>query len=111
MPLRTVIRAASVALGLAPIAAWILTNDGWRAGLWAFAILALAMLPAAWVGSRADRLPNGIGAERDQSLAGALVEFPGHKEQLTEAGTVLYFPAGHVVHEPEMPMRDGVASK
>ena len=62
----------------APIAAWILTQDGWRAGLWAFAILALAMIPAAWVGSRADRLPNGVGAERHQSLAGALLEARRH---------------------------------
>ncbi len=62
----------------APIAAWILTQDGWRAGLWAFAILALAMLPAAWIGSRADRLPNGVGAERNQSLAGALLEARRH---------------------------------
>ena len=62
----------------APIAAWILTHDGWRAGLWAFAILALAMLPAAWVGSRADRLPNGVGPDRDQSLVGALDEARRH---------------------------------
>ena len=45
----------------APIAAYMLNHDGWRAGLWAFAILAVAMLPAAWIGSRADRLPNSGG--------------------------------------------------
>ena len=44
----------------APIAAYMLNNDGWRAGLWAFAILAVAMLPAAWIGSRADKLPNSV---------------------------------------------------
>ena len=49
----------------APIAAWILTHDGWRAGLWAFAILALAMLPAAWIGSRTDRLPNDASPGHD----------------------------------------------
>jgi len=62
----------------APIAAWILTHDGWRAGLWAFAILALAMLPAAWIGSRADRLPNDSSPGHDQSLAGALTEARRH---------------------------------
>ena len=36
----------------APIAAYLLNTDGWRAAVWAFVFLALAMLPAAWVGSR-----------------------------------------------------------
>jgi predicted MFS family arabinose efflux permease len=62
----------------APIAAYMLNHDGWRAGLWAFAILAVAMLPAAWLGSRADKLPNGGGAERDLSLKGALHEARRH---------------------------------
>src|SRR6185369_11088660 len=34
----------------APIAAYFVNHDGWRAGLWAFLVLALAMLPAAWIG-------------------------------------------------------------
>jgi len=62
----------------APIAAYMLNHDGWRAGLWAFAILALAMLPAAWMGSRADRLPNGVATDRDLSLMGALREARRH---------------------------------
>lgn len=62
----------------APIAAYMLNYDGWRAGLWAFAILAVAMLPAAWIGSRSDKLPNGIGADRDLSLMGALHEARRH---------------------------------
>ncbi len=62
----------------APIAAYMLNHDGWRAGLWAFAILAVAMLPAAWLGSRADKLPNSIGADRDLSLTGALLEARRH---------------------------------
>ena len=36
----------------APIAAHFLNTDGWRAGLWAFVIIALAMLPAAFIGSQ-----------------------------------------------------------
>lgn len=62
----------------APIAAYMLNNDGWRAGLWAFAILAVAMLPAAWIGSRADKLPNSVATDRDLSLVGALHEARRH---------------------------------
>src|SRR5690242_4786284 len=56
----------------APIAAYFLDHQGWRAGRWAFLILALAMLPAAFVGSRADRLPNGVAGDRNLSLGGSL---------------------------------------
>jgi predicted MFS family arabinose efflux permease len=62
----------------APIAAYLLNHDGWRTGLWAFAILALTMLPAAWLGSRADKLPNSPGADRELSLTGALREARRH---------------------------------
>jgi predicted MFS family arabinose efflux permease len=62
----------------APIAAYFLNNDGWRAGLWAFAILALAMLPAAFIGSRADRLPNSRIADRNLTLLSALEEARRH---------------------------------
>ncbi len=62
----------------APIAAYFVGHDGWRAGLWAFLILALAMLPAAFVGSRADRLPNSRVADRNLTLVGALDEARRH---------------------------------
>jgi predicted MFS family arabinose efflux permease len=62
----------------APIAAYMLNHDGWRAGLWAFAILAVAMLPAAWIGSRADKLPNSVATDRSLSLMGALHEARRH---------------------------------
>jgi predicted MFS family arabinose efflux permease len=62
----------------APIAAYFLTHDGWRAGLWAFAILALAMLPAAFIGSRSDRLPNSRVADRNLTLGDALDEARRH---------------------------------
>src|SRR5262249_37601745 len=56
----------------APIAAYLLNHDGWRAGLWAFAILAIAMLPAAWLGSRAGKVPKTVRSHCDLSLVGAL---------------------------------------
>jgi predicted MFS family arabinose efflux permease len=62
----------------APIAAYLLNHDGWRAGLWAFAILAVAMLPAAWIGSCADKLPNSLPHDQDLSLMGALEEARRH---------------------------------
>jgi predicted MFS family arabinose efflux permease len=62
----------------APIAAYFINHDGWRAGLWAFLILALAMLPAAFVGSQADRLPNSRMADRNLTLLGALDEARRH---------------------------------
>ena len=62
----------------APIAAYLLNHDGWRAGMWAFAILALAMLPAAFIGSGADRLPNSRVADRNLTLMSALDEARRH---------------------------------
>src|SRR5580704_16146999 len=56
----------------APIAAYLLNHDSWRTAVWAFVILAVAMLPAAWIGSRADKLPNGLPTDRELSLRGAL---------------------------------------
>jgi len=62
----------------APIAAYFVNHDGWLAGLWAFLILALAMLPAAFVGSKADRLPNSRVTDRNLTLFGALDEARRH---------------------------------
>jgi predicted MFS family arabinose efflux permease len=76
----------------APIAAYMLNNDGWRAGLWAFAILAVAMLPAAWIGSRADKLPTGVATDRDLSLVGALHEARRHPGYVVMA--VAFFVCG-----------------
>ncbi len=55
-----------------------LNTDGWRTAVWAFVILALAMLPAAWIGSRADKLPNSLSTDRNLTLAGALDEARRH---------------------------------
>jgi predicted MFS family arabinose efflux permease len=76
----------------APIAAYMLNHDGWRAGLWAFAILAVAMLPAAWIGSRADKLPTGVATDRDLSLVGALHEARRHPGYVVMA--VAFFVCG-----------------
>lgn len=62
----------------APIAGYFVGHDAWRTGLWAFVILALAMLPAAFVASRADRLPNGLSADRTLTFANALGEARRH---------------------------------
>lgn len=62
----------------APLAAWLLTHDGWRAGVWAFALLAVLMLPAAWIGSRADNLPNSRATDHDLTLGKALGEARRH---------------------------------
>jgi len=63
----------------APIAAHFLNTDGWRAGLWAFVVISLAMLPAAFVGSQADRLPNSRVADRNLTIVDALDEARRHK--------------------------------
>ena len=76
----------------APIAAYMLNHDGWRAGLWAFAILAVAMLPAAWIGSRADKLPNSVATDRDLSLLGALHEARRHPGYVVMA--IAFFVCG-----------------
>ena len=96
----------------APIAAYMLNHDGWRAGLWAFAILAVAMLPAAWIGSRADKLPNSVPADRDLSLTGALRRgAPPPRLCRDVDGLLRLRPAARVPHHPpadlSRPVRHG----
>jgi predicted MFS family arabinose efflux permease len=62
----------------APLAAYLINTDSWRAAVWAFVILGLAMLPAAWIGSRADKLPNTLPSDKDLTLLGALGEARRH---------------------------------
>ena len=64
---------------IAPIAAHVLKIDGWRTGLWALVIIALVMLPAAFIGTRADRLPNARIADRNLTIVDALDEARRHK--------------------------------
>lgn len=52
--------AAAGSLGAmvaAPVGQWLSTEQGWRMGVLGFAAFALAMLPAAWLAGRVDRLP------------------------------------------------------
>ncbi|MDB5796909.1 MAG: proP [Paucimonas sp.] len=45
------------ALLSAPIGQYLNQGYGWRVGMFAFVVIALAMIPAAWFAGRADRLP------------------------------------------------------
>ena len=76
----------------APISAYLLDHGGWRTGVWALAILALAMLPASWIGSRADQLPNGVAADRDLTLHAALGEARRHPGYVVMA--IAFFVCG-----------------
>lgn len=86
----------------APLAAYLLNTDGWRAALWAFVILGLAMLPAAWIGSRADKLPNTLPSDKDLTLLGALGEARRHSGYVVMAcaffvcGLQLVFLTSHL---------------
>lgn len=62
----------------APLAAYIIGADGWRAALWAFVVLGLAMLPAALMGSRADKLPTGLPQDKGLTTTAALGEAMRH---------------------------------
>ena len=45
------------AMVAAPIGQTLAASQGWRWGVWGFALLALVMIPAAWVAGRADKVP------------------------------------------------------
>ncbi|MBR0651265.1 MFS transporter [Roseomonas terrae] len=45
------------ALMAAPIGQLLADGWGWRVGVWGFLLLGLAMLPAAWIAGRVDRVP------------------------------------------------------
>ena len=49
------------ALLSAPLGQWLAVDFGWRAGVLGFLVLALGMLPAAWIAGRVDRLPLPAG--------------------------------------------------
>lgn len=57
------------ALLAAPIGQMVTQAYGWRTGLAAFVVLALAMLPAAWFAGRVDRIPLALPAGRGQDSA------------------------------------------
>jgi len=57
------------ALLAAPIGQTVAQSHGWRIGVVAFVLLALAMLPAAWFAGRVDRLHVAVPAGADQDNA------------------------------------------
>ena len=59
----------------APIGQALQVGFGWRAGVVGFALLALAMLPAAWIAGRIDRvpLPTPVAGQGDERNARAMV--------------------------------------
>jgi predicted MFS family arabinose efflux permease len=77
---------------IAPIAAYMLNHGNWRAGLWVFVIIAIVMLPAAFIGSGADRLPNGRPTDRSLTLRGALGEAGRHSGYIVMS--VAFFVCG-----------------
>jgi MFS family permease len=59
------------AMVAAPLGQSLAASHGWRWGVWGFALLALLMLPAAWVAGRADKvpLPAPVAGTADRSSA------------------------------------------
>lgn len=62
----------------APFGQMVIQGGGWRAGLVAFTVIAALMLPAAFVGGRADRLPNANPGDAEMTLGSALTEARRH---------------------------------
>ena len=63
------------ALLSAPLGQMLAVDFGWRAGVLGFLVLALGMLPAAWIAGRVDRLPlpAGLAEPRRGSAKAALL--------------------------------------
>jgi predicted MFS family arabinose efflux permease len=69
------------ALIAAPIGQLLAEGWGWRAGLWGFLLLALLMLPGAWIGGRVDKMPapplaKGESPRMGETLSRALRNAP-----------------------------------
>jgi predicted MFS family arabinose efflux permease len=81
------------ALLAAPIGQVLAEGWGWRAGVWGFLILGLAMVPAAWVAGRVDRVPVPPLAKGETPRMGvALGRAMSHAPFLVMAGA--YFVCG-----------------
>jgi len=81
----------------APLGQIVIGQGGWRAGIIAFICLALAMLPAVWFGSRADRLSAAVARENggrapNQSITEALGEAMSHRGYIVMS--LAYFVCG-----------------
>jgi predicted MFS family arabinose efflux permease len=62
----------------APFGQAVMQAGGWRVALFAFFVLSLFMLPAAFIAGRAGVLPNTTAADKDLTLFGALGEAGRH---------------------------------
>lgn len=62
----------------APLAQSVIQASGWQMAMFAFIALAAAMLPAAFFGGRADRVPLDAGAGGVETLRQTLAEARGH---------------------------------
>lgn len=94
MALGMVSAAGSVgALIAAPIGQVLAEGWGWRAGVWGFLLLGLAMLPAAWVAGRVDRVPvPALAPGEAPRMGAALGRALSHMPFLVMAGA--YFVCG-----------------
>jgi predicted MFS family arabinose efflux permease len=81
------------ALLAAPIGQVLAEGWGWRAGVWGFLVLGLAMVPAAWLAGRVDRVPIPPLAPGEAPRMGlALRRAAGHPPFLVM--TAAYFVCG-----------------
>jgi predicted MFS family arabinose efflux permease len=83
------------ALLSAPLGQMLTVDFGWRAGILGFAIVALGMLPAAWVAGRVDRIPLPVAPDEttaDVSVRAALGKSLTHVPFLVMA--TAYFVCG-----------------
>ena len=69
------------ALLSAPLGQVLTTDYGWRAGVLGFLVLALGMLPAAWIAGRVDRLVLPAPAATDLSAASPRAALAGALQQ------------------------------
>ncbi|HYF17208.1 MAG TPA: MFS transporter, partial [Ramlibacter sp.] len=78
----------------APLGQALMQAQGWRVGVAGFAVLALMMLPAAWIAGRADRipLPASRGGTDERNAWGAFRE--SMKSLPFVVMTVAYFVCG-----------------
>ena len=63
-----------------PLAQSLISNQGWQAAMVAFIVLALVMLPAAWLAGGADRIElEAPQRAREQTVGEAVREAAGHR--------------------------------
>jgi MFS family permease len=80
------------ALLAAPIAQVLTGHFGWRAGVLSFFVLALGMLPAAWLAGRVDKLAAPVSEAGEASVKAALSAAFGSRPFLVMASA--YFVCG-----------------